>query len=132
MLKAYTISMSMGTIRVGNKHAGSKLKPAADEVAIDVDRKNPVLGNPHYLKNPKDRQERALCIAQYDVDYQRDWEQNGPMRKATEMIAERVKNGEKIYMGCWCKPEACHADLIEARVRQILGIELPKQASLDL
>jgi hypothetical protein len=32
-------------------------------------------------------------------------------------LAERVANGEKIALQCWCKPDRCHADWIADRVR---------------
>ena len=44
-----------GSIRLGNKRAGAPGKPGPGEVALDIDRKNRILGNPFVLHNPKRR-----------------------------------------------------------------------------
>ena len=46
---------ALGSIRLGNKRAGAPGKPGPGEVAVDIDRKNRILGNPFVLHNPKRR-----------------------------------------------------------------------------
>jgi hypothetical protein len=43
-----------------------------------------------------------------------------------KMIVERVRNGENLYLGCWCAPSACHGDIIVRCVNWIIesGYEL--------
>jgi hypothetical protein len=84
------------------------------------------------LKNVNDPAERDRVIAAYQRDYDADWERNGPMRKATEMIAERVKAGERVCCSCWCFPKPCHASCIEKRVQQILGMTVESQSELGI
>ena len=48
-----------GSIRLGNKRAGLPGKPGPGEIAVDIDRKNRVLGNPFVLHDPTDA---AACI----------------------------------------------------------------------
>jgi len=109
-----------GTIRIGNKRAGAAAKPVNGETVIHGDRMNPVLGNPFVLSNHRDPQERAKVIESYRHKFNKDWELNGPMRKETEAIADRVAAGENVILMCWCAGaphhNPCHLDLIKARM----------------
>lgn len=110
-----------GSIRVGNKRKGAWIKPYDDETVVDVDRANPILGNKHILNDPKNDLERMQVIERYKVDYEKDWEANGPMALATYRLAKRVRDGEKIILQCWCAPKDCHGDLIVEKVKELLG-----------
>jgi len=111
-------------VRLGNKRAGAKAKPQPGETVIDIDRVNPVLGNPYVLKDHRDDIRRAEVIRLYDLKYQQDIAARGPMAIATEQLAARVKNGEKLILMCWCagapfnKP--CHGDLIINQIERLL------------
>jgi hypothetical protein len=41
-----------GSIRLGNKRAGAPGKPGPGEIAVDIDRRNRILGNPFVLQIP--------------------------------------------------------------------------------
>ena len=41
-----------GSIRLGNKRADAPGKPGPGEIAVDIDRKNRILGNPFVLHHP--------------------------------------------------------------------------------
>src|SRR5271157_4104339 len=71
-----------GSIRLGNKRAGAPGKPGPGEIAVDIDRRNRVLGNPFVLHNPSDAAADLKC--------------DGPMSAATEAVAERVRKGERL------------------------------------
>ena len=42
------------------------------------------------------------------------------------LLVEKIRNGEKVLLGCWCKPSACHGDIVVRAVRWIVesGYEL--------
>jgi hypothetical protein len=42
------------------------------------------------------------------------------MAKATQVLAERVKNGERIVCMCWCWPKPCHGNLIINEIKRRL------------
>lgn len=110
-----------GYVRVTNKRWHSPVKPDEDEVVIDVDRSNPVLGNKHVLGNANDAAERERVIEAYRRDLERDLAAQGPMARAVAEIAQRVFSGEKVCLNCWCAPRACHGDVIAARVMDMVA-----------
>lgn len=116
-----SIPPNPGSLRIGNKRTNCGNKPTTGETFIQGDRTNPVLGNKHVLHNHRNRQERAQVIEAYRLDFEKDWQTNGPMRRETETIAARHAAGENIILMCWCSgtPEnyPCHLDLVVARIR---------------
>jgi hypothetical protein len=118
-------SAPSGSIRLGNKRKGAAAKPRPDETVVDIDRCNPVLGNPFILRNHRDDARRAEVIALYKKKYDADLERGGPMSVATETLAERVRIGERLILMCWCHgaplDKPCHGDLIKAQIERILS-----------
>lgn len=112
----------LGTVRIGSKRARSAGQPRLGESVISVDRTNPVLGNRHVLRNHLDDVERAKVIAAYEADLIADEQgTGGPMTRAIERIADRVKAGENVILMCWCAPERdCHARHIAVRVKRLV------------
>ncbi len=116
-------SATQGTIRLGNKRANAAAKPRPGETIINIDRTNPILGNPYVLKDHRDDARRAQVIAQYKIKYDADIAQHGPMSVATKQIAEILRNGQNIILMCWCagaplnKP--CHGDLIIGEIKRL-------------
>src|SRR5271155_592469 len=53
------------SIRLGNKRAGAPGKPGPGEIAVDIDRKNRVLGNPFVLHHPTDAAARNDVIERF-------------------------------------------------------------------
>ena len=105
-----------GSIRVINKsHGRDALREG--EVAVAADRTNRDLGNPYVLRDKKDREKRDIVCDQFERMAEHDMAQGGPIYRAVMALAERVANGEKIALQCWCKPDRCHADWIADRVR---------------
>ena len=97
-----------GSIRLGNKRAGAPGKPGPGEIAVDIDRKNRVLGNPFVLHNPSDAAARNDVIERFRAKYEADLKCDGPMSAATEALAERVRKGERLVCMCWCWPKRCY------------------------
>lgn len=116
-----------GSIRVISKRKGG-VAAAPGEVIIDVDRVHPVLGNKYVLSNHNDHNERERVIARYTQDFEQDTAVSGPMFGAIVGIAERVSAGERIALRCWCAPRKCHADILRAKVLEILGIQDESEA----
>ena len=44
--------------------------------------------------------------------------------KAIDALYDRVKGGEDLTLGCWCKPLACHGDIIKAKLEKKLDEEM--------
>lgn len=111
-----------GSVRVVSKRKGG-IEARSDESVVDVDRENPVLGNTFILHDHRDDKERALVIGKYKEKLNADWSRRGPMRKAIEDLAVRVKAGEKLALRCWCAPKWCHAELIAEKVAEVAHID---------
>ena len=111
---------TLGYVRVVNYRVdmAPDSQPEADETVIPVDRRNPVLGNRHILKNKLDWRERDRCIDAYARDVDADFAVQGPMYHAINELAERVLNGEKLALQCACIPLRCHGSVIAERINQ--------------
>ncbi|MBG0808082.1 DUF4326 domain-containing protein [Methylosinus sp. H3A] len=113
-----------GSVRLGNKRKGAAAKPRPGETVVDIDRCNPILGNPFILQNHRDDARRAEVIKLYKKKYDADIARGGPMSAATEKLAERVRAGERLILMCWCHgaplDKPCHGDLIKAQIERIL------------
>ena len=112
-----------GEIKIGNKRKGG-LTQIEGFTSIEVDRANPILGNPHILHDWRDDEERQEVLDDYLVDYDKDWEFDGPMKQETLKLARRVYKGENLLLLCWChgKPsfKPCHAEFIKNKIEEIL------------
>ena len=93
---------------------------------------NYYIGRPSVLGNPfthngvktnlaklafKTREEAVEAYEKYfDIMYGKDDE----FTKAFDEIYEHYKNGEDIYLQCFCKPLACHGDIIANKLQKKL------------
>ena len=109
-----------GYIRLGNKRAGAPGKPKPGEIAVDIDRKNRILGNPFILRDPNDKAAHADVIERFRAKYHADLACDGPMAAATQALAERLKTGERIVCMCWCWPKPRHGNLIIDEIKRRL------------
>src|SRR5271155_1718089 len=109
-----------GSIRLGNKRAGAPGKPGRGEIAVDIDRKNRILGNPFVLHDPTDAAARNDVVERFRAKYQADLKCDGPMSAATEALAERVRKGERPGCMCWCWPKRCHGAIIIDEIKRRL------------
>jgi hypothetical protein len=78
-----------GYVRLGAKRAGAPGKPGAGESAVDIDRRNLVLGNPSVLHDHRDAAARAKVIELYRAKYEHDLRNDGSMAAATGALAAR-------------------------------------------
>ena len=100
---------------------------------------NYYIGRPSILGNPfthngvktnlaklafKTREEAIEAYEKYfDTMYGKDDE----FTKAFDEIYEHYKNGEDIYLQCFCKPLACHGDIIANKLQKKLIQEKLKE-----
>ncbi len=106
---------TIGYVRVVNKSDKKSLREG--EVLFSVDRSNPDLGNPYVLHDKRSREQRNVVCAQFERMGEHDMRHRGPIYRAVMELADRVMKGERIALGCWCRPERCHADWIADAVR---------------
>ena len=83
---------------------------------VDIDRKNPQLGNPFVLEDANDDAARAKVIADFEVWFPTMKMQEPAVVKAIEQLAIRVASGEKLAFMCWCDPKPCHGHFLQRLV----------------
>lgn len=90
------------------------------------------IGRPSILSNPythldvektlalfqcSDREETIEKYSEYfDIMYGH----NKEFTDIVDEIFEKYKNGEEIYLGCFCKPKTCHGDVIKKKLEERL------------
>ena len=55
------------------------------------------------------------------------WQETGEMTEAVialKDLAIAVKENQTIVLTCWCKPEACHGDVIDSCVQWLISQDL--------
>jgi len=79
------------------------------------------LGNPFAMKSEADRE---TVVAAYRIWLWAEIKNESSKARAELFaIARRVKAGESIRLVCWCKPLACHADIIVSAVNWLIASE---------
>lgn len=81
------------------------------------------LANPFKLSPQADAAEREQCMRDY-----RAWLLARPEAEAEirALGEEATRNG--LPLGCWCKPEPCHADLLAELAEQVMAEKpLPRE-----
>ena len=63
---------------------------------------------------------REEAIAAYEKYFDRMYGVDEDLTKAFDEIYEHYKNGEDVYLQCFCKPNACHGDVIADRLQRKL------------
>lgn len=104
------------------------------------ERNNYACYRPSILSNPfthiKDKKTLAMfvvktrdeAIDRYDAYFDRMYKGNAPFKFLIDEIYEKYKNGEDIYLECYCKPERCHCDIIKEKLEKRLMKERIKEA----
>lgn len=85
-----------------------------------------VLGNP-YTHLPQEKTKaiyqvktREDAVRAYDHYFDLMYQSNLKFRKVVDIIYERYKAGEDVFLECYCKPEACHCDVIKEKLEKRL------------
>jgi hypothetical protein len=66
---------------------------------------------------------REQAIEAYRRYFKEMYGKDPEITKAFDEIYEHYKNGEEIYLGCFCKPKPCHADVIAEELQKKLIME---------
>lgn len=105
----------VGEIEVVNKY---RLSEEEQRECVYIGRGSP-LGNPYKLK-PWGPYERGETIELYRGWLLHEARTNEAVKRALNEIWRRVKRGERVRLLCFCKPAACHGDVIAELVRSKL------------
>lgn len=63
---------------------------------------------------------REEAIEAYDRYFDKMYGKDEEFTNAFDKIYEHYKNGEDIYLQCYCKPKCCHGDIIADRLQRKL------------
>ena len=70
---------------------------------------------------------REDAIKAYKLYFREMYGKDDEITKAFDEIYEHYKNGEDIYLQCFCKPKACHGDVIAEELQRKLIMEKRKE-----
>lgn len=108
----------MSYIRVLSKRDKNVELPE-DLLVIDIDRTNPLLGNPFPMKNKDDDEERTRVIQQFEEHFNRQMSIDGLVRKLIMDLVQTYVSGKPIGLRCWCHPKPCHGDVIKNTIERL-------------
>lgn len=79
------------------------------------------IGRPTALGNPFPVKEhgRERSVELYREYLRKEWKTASVVRKELEELADRVYHGECIALECYCKPKACHGDILKEAIEGI-------------
>lgn len=93
-----------------------------------------ILGNP-YTDKPLDKtmavfkaKTREEAIEKYSSYFDVQYGHNLAFTKAIDEIYELYKNGETVYLECYCHPLPCHGDVIVEKLQKRLLKEKIREA----
>lgn len=66
---------------------------------------------------------REEAIEAYKLYFRKMLEVDAEFKAAFDAIYEKYKNGEDIYLQCFCKPLSCHGDFIASELQRRLIME---------
>ena len=93
------------------------------------------IGRPSILSNPFTHDGKRSSLAKlsfktreeainaYEEYFHKMMELDDSFKNEFNKIYEKYKNGEDVYLGCFCKPLKCHGDIIAKELQKKLIIE---------
>ena len=84
-----------------------------------------ILGNPYTHLPVKGTKAMFQCktreeaIEKYDKYFDIMYGNNIEFTKIIDEMYEKYKNGEDIYLECYCKPQPCHGDIIAKKLQEM-------------
>ena len=75
-----------------------------------------VLGNPFRRQAG---QTPGSTLNDYRAWLRDEWKRGGAVRQELERLADLAEQGN-LVLGCWCKPDPCHGDVIKEAIEGIL------------
>lgn len=85
-----------------------------------------ILGNPYTHLPIKDTKAMFQCktreeaIEKYDKYFDIMYGNNIEFTKIIDEMYEKYKNGEDLFLECYCKPQPCHGDIIAKKLQEML------------
>ena len=85
-----------------------------------------ILGNPYTHLPVKGTKAMFQCktreeaIEKYDKYFDIMYGNNIEFTKIIDEMYEKYKNGEDIYLECYCKPQSCHGEVIAEKLQKRL------------
>lgn len=85
-----------------------------------------VLSNPYtHIKDKKTKalfvvSDREEAIRKYSDYFDKMYGSNISFTNEVDQIYEKYKNGEEVYLGCYCAPLHCHCDIIKEKLQKRL------------
>ena len=70
---------------------------------------------------------REMAIEAYEKYFDVMYGTDEELTKAFDEIYEHYRNGEDVYLQCFCKPLPCHCDIIAERLQRKLIMEKIKE-----
>lgn len=95
-----------------------------DTIVVDIDRTNPILGNPFVLSDSQDDDERQYVIDSYRDYFNTEFNKDGKLTQAVYSLVDIVKQGGKLALRCWCHPMPCHGSIIIDKINTLLGSKM--------
>ena len=84
-----------------------------------------ILGNPYTHLPLKDTKAMFQCktreeaIEKYDEYFDLMYGNNIEFTKVVDEMYEKYKNGEDLFLECYCKPQPCHGDIIAKKLQEM-------------
>ena len=75
-----------------------------------------VLGNPFKRRAG---QTPGSTLDDYRAWLRDEWKRAGAVRRELERLADLAEQGN-LVLGCWCKPDPCHGDVVKEAIEGIL------------
>lgn len=85
-----------------------------------------VLGNPYtHIKDKETKaryivKDRDEAIDRYSAYFDVMYGGNKEFTRAVDEIYEKYRDGGDVWLGCYCKPQRCHCDVIVDKLRKRL------------
>ena len=85
-----------------------------------------ILGNPYTHLPVKGTKAMFQCktreeaIEKYDKYFDIMYGNNIEFTKIIDEMYEKYKNGEDLFLECYCKPQPCHGDIIAKKLQEML------------
>ena len=122
----------MGQIHVYNLHQEDHTSEP-NNWYIGRSRNGNPLGNPFTHNGKRSNlaklsfKTREEAINAYRMYFEKAYGKDTELTKAFDEIYEHYKNGEDIWLGCFCKPEPCHGDVLTEELQKKLLKEKMKE-----
>lgn len=126
-----------GEIKVINNYKEPELKNDPGYVYIGrakAGRPKNILSNPFTSIKDTNTPAEFLCkdrnesIARYKGYCEEKYKNDPQYKKILDKLADRVAAGENLYLGCFCKPEPCHGDILREKILELAMTKKEQQS----